>query len=468
MKGVSLVMKILQWILAALVPILMFGFVPNPRGSIVENLYPLHLYVLILSSIAIILLGLHIRNKNITLISYIRTAFRKASLLKIAIFLYIFSILISSFQSEMPGYAFLGHPATQSGSIFIILNILLSYIYYRYSDLRLTVAAIGIGTIVMSLITITESLGFRPLITWLHSSAAVYPMATIGLRQHLAGWFATCSLVPIYFLKSHEKSLFYWAWLIMGLIGVSLTTSSAATLGVTVAILFWIIIQKNIKQRAISIFTALTFLLSSLYLPSLSSNFAQYFNLNEANTKSYNSSSTLLTRIILYKSAIKLSLQNPIFGWGDDTFGYHAFDAINPKEAERLVRLERGFQDDYTIETRGSIYIAYKAGAKNKEERDEKFGNLLYTKAHNLFLDELYSHGLIGVLTFILVIFAFLSRIKYKSKEDFPLFLISVMPYFIYLLGWFYVLTVSSIYWIILGLSLKKDTPDEENADEIH
>lgn len=454
----------LQFFLASLVLIFMFGFIPNAQNTIIENLYPFHVYLIIVSTSLLLIFGIYINNRDKSLVSYLKFQFLGITKLKSLLLLYIFSVIISSLLSTMPGYAFLGHPATQMGSIIIIYNILLAYVYYKYADTALTVKFFGFGTILMSILTILESVGFRPLVLWLHSSAAAYPMTTVGIRQHLAGWFSICTLLPIYLISQYKQTFLYWSWLIMGLIGTSLTTSSASTIGVLISLIIWILLADSKINRRYALVTTLLFTASALYLPDAASYTAKQLGRAEANTKDYDSTSTLSTRIILWHAAYRLTLQRPFFGWGDETFAYHAFDVLTNQEAEKLVRLEKGFTDDYTVRTKGFTYIAFKHDfAPNTKERDAQIGSLLYIRPHNVFFDELYSHGIIGFLLLFSVSILYIIKLKSKNISKLPLFLISSLPYIIYLSGWFYVLTVSSLYFIFLGLAAKDNCIHEES-----
>lgn len=463
-------MRILSYLLVIFIPAYTFIVVPRLNRSIVDNLYDIRLYLLIALSLVGLLVYFSQISQGRSLFSSLLHEVKKSDWLSRCVFLYLLSINVSALLSPLSGYAFLGHPGSQFGTIMLILSYSAALVYYRFSERVLVLKTIMFTTIAMGILAVIEAIGFRPFVQWLHSPLAQYPLTTVGLRQHLAGWFSIVALLPIFFYRERAKDTLFWVAMVLGLLGIALTTSSAASIGVGVGLLIYMLWGIMSKYWKIPVLLLSLFLIFVSYAPNTSKSIAHFFRLNPPGFKDYNSDVTLKTRLYLWKSAFNLTLKRPIFGWGDETFPYYAFDGLTYAEGEDLIRKEKGFNSHYVIKHRGSSYIAYRDDfPPNTPGRDGQYGTLLYVRAHDLFFDELYAHGFLGFLIFLSLIFLYFKRLYVNYGKDFIFLLIVLLPYGIFLMAWFYIVPLAPIFMILLATVLpRKEKPHKLVSLEVN
>ncbi|GGJ74898.1 hypothetical protein GCM10008939_18980 [Deinococcus aquiradiocola] len=168
--------------------------------------------------------------------------------------------------------------------------------------------------------------------------------------------------------------------------------------------------------------------------------------------KDYGSAYTLKARKLLWKSAWNAALERPFFGWGDETFAYQVFEHLSPDDARNLFRYELNLSPDAQVSYGGFTYYV-----DDDEKNIHSTGSILYHRAHNIIMDELYSHGFTGLSLFLVIIFSLSWKI-YRTSGDFWLITACLLPYAIYLLAWFYVPTVTPLYFILAGIVLANRT----------
>lgn len=442
-------MNVLSVILIAFIPIFTFAFIPKPGMSISDSLYTPRILMLLLVSIFGLLLHLYDKTKSTSLIGYLKSNFVSINILPLMVLLYIVWACVTSFTSSIPGYSWLGHPSLQFGSIPFICCIVLSFLYSKTHIRSYNAKVLSLTVVVMFIITFLESIGLRPLMEWIHSNRLVYPASTVGLRQHLGGWYAVVSLASVFFYRRTPRDVWFWLWLSSSLAGLGLCTNSAATLGVAAGLFFWLLFSISTKDIKAPVISIAGFIVSLIALPLLSNSLSHTLGTSQSNFKSYNSTSTLNTRLLLWKAAINAASDRPITGWGDETFAYQAFEHLDDGDARELLREELGLSKEYTIIHKGSSYYAFRDGGI-----DGQTGSILYLRAHNIFIDELYSKGLPGLILFCCLILFLLQDVYKRNRESFTPFIISLVPYTVYLLAWFYVPTVTPLYFMLIGLMM--------------
>lgn len=360
--------------------------------------------------------------------------------------------LISASQSPMSGYAFLGAPYLQFGSVMLVGCLCLGWLYSRVPLARPLVVALQISTAVMLVLTVLESIGLRPLAALIQSPRMTYPAALVGHRPHLGGWFAIMSLVPVFFYRNRPLDSGFWLWMGAAFAGLALATTSAATLGVLLGLLVWLALNLKTKRHApLAPAAALALLIAALFiLPDVTRQATVTLNLPAAGTKSYASTYTFQPRLLMWKAAANGAAQRPVFGWGDETFAYHGFDLLSEAEAKRLFRLELGLPADQPLWYGGYTYYT-----RAKGEQDVSSGSIIYARAHNVLADEAYSHGWVGLTLLFAFLALFVAR-AYQSRSDGSYVLLATTPYSVYLLAWFFVPTVTPLFFILLGVMVSE------------
>lgn len=443
-------MKIFQIGLALFLIVICFAFVPNANGALAENIYSLRLPLLAMVLIIGNLWLFSIKSRGLSAIGYLKKNINwKLNPLIIILVAYIIWILVAAAFSPFSGFAFLGYPDLQFGGLLLIvsLGLLLLYTHLNRSDLSIRV--LTSITLLMCVITILEAIGIHPLEIWIHSPHMVYPASILGHRPHLGGWYAILTLVPIFFYRNRSYDTWFWIWISSAIIGLGLTTTSAASVGVGVGFLIWLALNIKSKKYHPVFMIIVAFVLSITTLPSLSTSLGNTLGLSPGGFKDYLSTGSFKPRLYLWKAAINASLERPVFGWGDETFGFEVFKHLSKVDGENLLRAELSLSEKTKISYSGSNYYTYDTVTKKSGQ-----GNLLYIRAHNVLFDELYARGYVGLILFTLLIVSFLRYIYRLDRRSFPFFVLALLPYSIYLMAWFYIPTVTPLFFIVIGLMI--------------
>jgi len=391
-------MKAFQFLLASFIPVLSFFFLPFSQGRIQNNVYSPKFYLLL----GFVLLGslwkISLNSQGVPLVVYFKTL--RLSKIVWPVIFYILWIAVSSTQSGMPGYAWLGSNDLQVGSLFLILCYVTAILYLSAIEMNWLIRSLALTTGAMAIIALLEAIGFRPLWTWIHSNHMIFPAATVGHRQHLGGWFAIMSLAPVYFYRNRVKDGWFWLWLTSSLLGLSLATTSAATLGVGVGLLLWLVIDGKRGRWKLPLIVVAAFTVGIFAVPRVVTFTSQMIGLTPPVFKDYGSAYTLKARKLLWKSAWNAALERPVFGWGDETFAYQVFEHLSPGDARNLFRYELSLSPDARVSYGGFTYYV-----DDNKKNIHSTGSILYHRAHNIIIDELYSHGFTGLLLLLVIIF---------------------------------------------------------------
>ena len=421
-----------------------FLFVPDKSGTLVTNLYnPRLLVIPIFAVLGLFWVGA-LRTRSMSIITYIKT--HNPSRYFLLVTLYIIWLLLCSILSAFPGYAFLGMYELQFGSVLIISSIAISFLYSNFSYAIYSKISLYIITILAFSATLVESIGFRPFLSWIHSKNILYPSIMIGDRPHLAGLFAVLVFTPVLFYRNRAKTPLFWSWLLAALAGIALTSTSSAVLGTFLGLLVWFFSSLKMKQWKTPLFSIFAACILIVGLPPATRWTAQTLHLKTADFKNLSSTSSLRNRFYLWEAAFNGAVQHPVFGWGDETFAFHVFDLLEPNKAKDLFRIELGISKDYEVVYKGFTYYI-----SNSKKQDRQTGSLIYVRAHNIVFDEMYSHGILGFLIWVSIIIYSLVLIWQQWRKDFWIALCVLTPYGVYLLGWFYVPTVTPLYFIVIG-----------------
>ncbi|MDO4246515.1 MAG: O-antigen ligase family protein [Deinococcus sp.] len=446
-------MVYLRLALLSFIPLISFFILPV-SGYVKDTIYTPRIILIVGMAIIGNLILFHLYSGKKSLLGAMREVLRPRPL-KLAIVSYAIWLCVSSSFSVMPGYSWLGHPYTQFGTIALLGCLSLAYLYYKVMRAELIMRIMSFCVLVMAALTFLESLGYRPLSQVVQSPNMLYPAALVGHRPHLGGWFSIVVLMPAYFYRDRKLDGWFWAWTLSGIIGLGLCTTTSATLGVGFALSLWLLyswLKRRERFKSVLLLVA-AFAISVATLPSIVQSVGAKLKLNPPQLKDYGSTGSMEPRLYMWKSAWHAATDRPWTGWGTDTFGYQVFEHLENNDAEALFRAELGFKKDYVVEHKGMTYYAYK---REGADKDEQTGSLLYVRPHNLIVDELYSNGFIGLILFFLAATFFIKRIgKAKIPSSLPYFAISCLPYFIYLQAWFYIVSVTPIFFILLGIMLK-------------
>lgn len=391
-------MRAYKFALVLFVILAIFLVVPFGGTNVLNSLYRPHIILMYSFAATFPFVGLAMATRGQSLVEVLqKKQFKPWALL---LFIYSAWIIFTSAQSPMPGFAFLGTSYLGFGSIAIISNILILLVFSKYAPVSRLIQVFIISTVIMLFISIIEAIGWRPLHFIMQGRNIAYPAATVGLRQHLAGWFTMMALAPIFFWRGKSLDRSFWIWMGSGLIGVAICKNSAASIATLLSLIIWSIYGQG-TRRVPAIRTTIIFICLALALPPAIKSVNHALGFEDYEQKNYASGLTLSTRIILWKAAARATKERPILGWGDETFAWQVFQHLTPSESERLIRMEAGIPEDNLVIHSDGNYSYY---SPNKPQ-DVKKGILLYIRPHNIIFDEAYSHGIIGLVLLSLSLF---------------------------------------------------------------
>lgn len=449
-------MLALRYILLLFLPLYAFWFTINPpeAQTVQASIYAPRLWLIMALVLFAGLYRLGIDSGKKTIMQYLKESNFKMSTLKILILTYTFWIIVSASSSSMPIVAWIGHPVSQFGSLILLSCILLSLLYGSVElDSECIIKITCITIVPMLLISLCEAVGFRPLERWIHSPRMVYPASLVGLRQHLAGWFVIFSLLPIYFYRKLRKDRWFWISIVSGFLGVAICTNTAASIGLLFGLIYLLNVDFRTSHWKIPTLLIAIFISMVYTMPVVLDRISDTLGLQSSNFKDYSSTATGKTRLYLWKSAFKSTLQRPIQGWGDETFAVNFNRFLNREDLSNLYRLELSLEKDTPIVYKNfNTYYVDKLGK-------EHFFSFNYITPHGLFFNEMYSRGFIGFILLILIIFELTKRIGKRNKYA----IIALIPYFIYLNFTFYVVPVTPIFFIFLGIIYRKTAQENMN-----
>ncbi|MFC3601847.1 O-antigen ligase family protein [Deinococcus soli (ex Cha et al. 2016)] len=431
---------------------LMSFYVSSKDAKTVQaTIYEPRLLVIIIFVCFSIIYGIWIQGRNLNLFEYVLVKIKSIKFSKGMAFIFLASI--SASVSPMPIVAWMGHDSAQFGTLVFFLSIAI-LLAFASGDIpsEFYIIPLSCCVFIMFTLTIFESVGFRPMTHWFSSPSIVYPAATIGLRQHLGGWFAIMALQPVFFYRNRQKNVWFYLWISSGLIGAAVCTTSAATIGLLIGLIFWTLSEIANKKLTALIFLIM-FILSSLLLPQATESISDRLGNPKNIYKPYTSTTTLKTRLILWKAAARGSADRPLLGWGSQTFATFLPRLLTDDDLFRLYRLELGISDKSPIRR-------YVIGYEYKYHGKWKHFNLQYIEPHSALFSEIYSRGILSTILLLIIILSYIN--KYRGRY-FLSYISAFFPYIFYLLFWFYLVPATPMYFALLGIAHKDMIEDATN-----
>ncbi|MCD0164810.1 O-antigen ligase family protein [Deinococcus sp. 12RED42] len=322
------------------------------------------------------------------------------------------------------------------------------------------------------MIAIAEFVGFRPLsevVEQKYTIKGFFPIAFTGYRGHLAGLFCIMVGLSIFLIlktnfthikdgqvsysnyskiihSNHYRPIYTYTNLVITSTCIFLISNTSAIIGAVSAFVMALLILKR-RLNIVTLAINLILIMSSIQIVKSFGDYAMKSGWvsHTATSEDLSTTSTLETRLILWESAINLFKQRPILGWGQNTYENLWYTSISKNKGDKLLLLELGL-DDNIVFSRINDSIAYKdSDGITKPQR------LIYSSSHNAYLDLLYSSGLIGLASVILLSFYIVKKLKYPL----PSIAFSI-SYLAYLAAWFPVSTNLLPFVCLIGIMLSE------------
>jgi prepilin-type N-terminal cleavage/methylation domain-containing protein len=374
-------------------------------------------------------------------------------------------LVISSLFSDFANQAWFGDPNPQTGAVFFLA---LGFAFWFYATgPRLSSWSLVTLLVVLNILAITEYLGFRPLEFIVNRNfelTSPFPATTVGIRTHLSAIMLMLIFIPIYWYRSNYFRKGFWALLIIAGIGFGCTVTSSAIAGLIASLMILIVFMRRQLITAILIIITIICAINMhrpLMLISIELQHMGWVS-QIAQTKDLSNTTTLQTRLILWKAATLLFKQRPFLGWGISTYNQHWFQVLPRGEGDRLFRLELGLRPTQKV-LRINDSAAYK----------DLNGNTIpvqlnYFAPHNALLDLAYSQGILGVVTFTGFIISLIFYLYERAGRVSILALLPIFAYGIYLLAWFVTVPAMGLAAFLLGGQVAHLCHTRERANMRH
>lgn len=378
------------------------------------------------------------------------TAFRSQPRYTAFLGLFLISTVASSLLSVEPSSAWFGNQSFPTGTLFILLGAALFWVYSSASSVRSW--GWQAATVVMSLLTIGEFLGFRPLSLLLGPGVelnTVYPAVTIGYRGHVAGLLVMMVLSQLYLFRQQLRSSGFWTIFALACVALGCTSNTASYIAMIISLALFTLIEVRRGSFLVILVPVVALLAMNLYRPLTAVNAALISSgwvQQQASSKELSNTRTFSTRLLLWKAAIGMAEARPLLGWGAQTFHSHWYAHLSKAEGDRLFRLELGLPEERKM-VRINDSVAYR-DAQGHTKPDQ----LNYFSAHNAVLDLLYAQGVLGVLSFAAFVLALLRHVVQATRRSSLLALVAPLGYGIYLLGWFVTFPVTLAFCAFAGM----------------
>lgn len=371
--------------------------------------------------------------------------FRKTCLF-VPLCCYTLSVIVSTFLSICPEISIKGD-VLRYETIFTLFSyvtvvVLFSNIVKREQEFHFMIKALLFSTSLISLYAVIQYAGFNPTEHFLPEARQTEHRvgSTIGNPNFLGKFLVlVLPLYIFYFFRSDSNKIkFYFATgFFLSFLALIFTFTRGSWLGFGAGMVFLFFIvpdgklvsNKTKKILAVSLILFCTVFSAGLYFAEDNAkNNSSFFPMIKFKIRSsfdFEKGMGSATRLFLWKSAVDLILEKPVFGYGPDT---HVM-------AMRKINLDycRKFKDVVIID-----------------------------RAHNNYLDMAIGRGLFGLAAYLSVICVFMiwlwKTMKNERENSRKILLCCIISaFFGYLINdlfIFSVVSVSPTFWSLMGLTL--------------
>ena len=349
--------------------------------------------------------------------------------------------LVASLFSETPALSLTGSLFQQLDSALLTFGftVIFALIYAqakRDSSLvpRLSWAVVFAAGLLVVL-ALAEIFLARPLV---HVGATpdTLPLATFPGAGHLAGFFVLAAGIAL----AYGYGRYLYALLMVGALALSigLTPNRTAIAALVVGSFVGFRVPKRLLLGFVVV-VGCYFAGSFLRLPNPETNtVSEKYRIND--------STTLSTRLILWKAALKGTTVQPLTGWGGGQFHNHFDELVSRDDLERFLQLELGYRRLVDVVDLSSGEHGYLVETREGEETYYRF---LGIKVHNQFLDVAVLYGLVGLALYLALLALVVPHLLALRPAAVGLF-----TYHLFLLFWFPVIQTEGVMWALWAAAL--------------
>lgn len=332
--------------------------------------------------------------------------------------------ILSAMLSRAPWISFLGwYPRFQGvvTHLYYILFGLLLWLNLERKDQKDRIwKAMIIAVTAVSILAVVQAFGF---FSWAGDETFLgRAYSTLGHPDFLGAWLAFMSPILLWLVLRNRWRVFSLSAFLLAVIAILLSGSRAAVLGLLVGVVlvgFWTLGQAGLKRY----WKKIVLLFVSFVLVLGISLAASGRLLPNAET-----SRSVQSRLILWKSAVQLVAEHPVFGYGPETIELNILKYLGP-EFNRLERL--GSVPDHT---------------------------------HNFYLDLAIGSGVLGALAFLGFIITFLiQKIRRLKMDGENAGLIAALIVFLLVNFTGFPVTVTWVYFVLAIILLSFEEREERN-----
>ncbi len=366
---------------------------------------------------------------------YNRQYFKKVFLNKwlLGPILFIVMLVVISLLAQDPETSFFGLYSRQQGLIsylfYFVFLLLLIFNISRFREIKSIIITIGLSSFVVSLYGLAQISGWD-FINWNEPAYLTGRVtSTLGQPNFLASYLLLALPLIVYLIVHSKKILIKFSWLIVlifGLLNLFFTYSRAGWLGlflgiIITAIIYWLVVGKKVNRKYLKL-SGLVLVIASLFIVIifLKNDFLQTRLKTAINIKT----GSVAARLNFYKASGKTIGNKPWLGYGLDTQGEI---------------FARAYEKDWAIYGDVNVYP---------------------NRAHNLILDILLTSGILGLISYLALLYVFVKLIisnlkKNKNRLLSAMILLAIISYLISLMFGFTIVVTNVYFWLYLAILWK-------------
>jgi len=308
----------------------------------------------------------------------------------VVVLIYLLVRIIATVFSKNPSISWSGRYLFYFEGTQQLLCFVIFYFAVRFAQRKQIYKSIAVSSIIAAAYGIIQYLNVDP-IKWNTYFGTV--ISTFGNPDFFAGWLVF--ILPVLFYRVIKGRYLFLIPAVMGFISLVLANVSAGFVALASSAIFFILIYH--AKLSLKVRRVLTVLAVCMFSAGL-------FGLNKLSDPSVSS------RIVGWKATLAAIKERPVLGYGPDSFAEEVSKML-PAEYDRLTK---------------------------------KNANPGY--AHNIFLDQLFSSGIVGLLCFLWLLLVF-----FKSAEN-PALKTAVFGGLVFGLFHFWTLEMWLYFWVFLAL----------------
>jgi len=367
--------------------------------------------------------------------------------------------------SPSRSYTLIGWPTWHSGYLLYALCtglFLVATLTRRIEGVEQGVRLAFFITVPTVLFCVLEYLGFNPLSSsvWFTSltqvrvneALSVFPILFAGNSGYVSAVWLLLLPFPLLVLRSSPR-LSAAFWLLLA-VGVSAAHGKASVLmfGAATLLLFvWAFRAGRGRWMAVALASFAVGSSGTFVYPALQQALVQAGVVTRERSFGFVAKESLAGRQVLWSGALRAAADRPLTGWGLETLQNHFFDYLPKAQLEDVGRTYLDLKPGETVRHFGYLLVVVRPAQPTVFLRQAR---VEIVKPHNMLIEEVYSHGLPGLVLLLLLAGSAGVYIWRSGPGPARVLALGFAAYAAYLTGWFLTPSVAPMAFMLFGASV--------------